>query len=269
MLIGRASGHIDGVFNTLCSNRHSIMTPSTCGASDSAIWARGGAVVQPGTANLLVSTGNAPWNGRTDWGDSLLVISADAGRLLGHWTPTDQAQLSVSDTDLGSTRPVLLGGDVVVQSGKDAQIHVLSMRRILAAGARPVLGGDVQVLSTPGGQGMFSDPAVWHHGGGTTMFATTAGGTAAYVVRGGRLHLSWQNGTGGTSPVLAGGRLWVQDLNGGLNVYRPGSGRRVAHVATGPGHWQSPVLGGGRVLVAEGDANAHSTSGTLSLFVPR
>ena len=136
------------------------------------------------------------------------------------------------------------------------------------AGRPNTVVGDVQVLSTPGGQGMFSDPAVWHHGGGTTMFATTAGGTAAYVVRGGRLHLSWQNGTGGTSPVLAGGRLWVQDLDGGLNVYRPGSGRRVAHLATGPGHWQSPVLGGGRVLVAEGEAATAKDSRRSSRIAP-
>jgi hypothetical protein len=138
-----------------------------------------------------------------------------------------------------------------------------------AAGARPVVGGELQTIAAPGGQGMFSDPAVWRHGSRTTMFATTQGGTAAYAVRGGRLRVAWKNAVAGTSPVLAGGLLYVQDLGGGVNVYRPGSGRRVAHLATGDAHWQSPVIGGGRVLVAQGNANDHAKTGKLNLFVPR
>ena len=267
--IRRSTGAIAGVFNSLCSDRHSIIRPSTCSASDSAIWARRGAVVQPGTRRLLATTGNGPWNGRTNWGDSVLLLSPDARRLVGHWTPRNQAELEANDTDPSSTGPALLGGDLVAQSGKDARIHLLSLRRMRAAGARPVLGGELQTLSAPGGQGMFSDPAVWHHDGRTTMFATTEGGTAAYAVRGGRLRVAWQNAVAGTSPVLAGGLLYVQDLGGGVNVYRPGSGKKVAHLTTGAAHWQSPVVGGGRILVAEGNANDHAKTGKLNLFVPR
>jgi outer membrane protein assembly factor BamB len=267
--IDREGGRIGAVFNSLCSDRHRIIRPSTCPSSDSAIWARSGAVVQPRTRRLLVATGNAPWNGRTDWGDSVLVLSADARRLLGHWTPRDQAQLAATDADLGSTAPALLGGGLALQSGKDAKLRVLSLRRTLAAGARPVLGGEVQTLPAPGGQGMFTAPAVWRHGGRTTVFVTTAAGTAAYDVRDGRLARRWANGTAGTSPIVAGGLLYVQDPNGGLNAYRPATGRRVARLTTGAAHWQSPIVAGGRILVAEGDANDHATTGTLSLFRPR
>ena len=266
--IARASGRIVAVFNSLCADRHRVIRPSTCPSSASAIWARSGAVVQPGTRRLLVATGNAPWNGRTDWGDSVLVLSPDARRLLGHWTPRDQAQLAATDADLGSTAPALLGGGRALQSGKDAKLRVLSLRRTFAAGGRPVLGGEVQTLPAPGAQGVFTAPAVWRHGGRTTVFVTTAAGTAAYDVRAGRLVRRWANAAAGTSPVVAGGLLYVQDPNGGLNVYRPASGRRVARLATGPGHWQSPVVAGGRILVAEGDANDHATTGTLSLFRP-
>jgi hypothetical protein len=181
----------------------------------------------------------------------------------------EQAELEATDADPSSTGPALLGGDLVAQSGKDAKIRLLSLRRMRAAGARPTTGGELQILPTPGRQGMFSDPAVWHHDGRTTMFATTQGGTAAYAVRGKRLRVSWQNRTGGTSPVLAGGLLYVQALSGGVDVYRPGSGRKVAHLPGGGAHWQSPVIGGGRVLVPEGDANEHAKTGTLRLFVPR
>ena len=50
-------------------------TRRRCPASDSAIWGRAGAVVDPGSGNLLVATGNAPWNGHTNWGDAVLVLS--------------------------------------------------------------------------------------------------------------------------------------------------------------------------------------------------
>jgi hypothetical protein len=268
VLIDRASGRIRSVFNTLCANRHSIITPSTCPAVQSAIWSRSGVTVEPGSGRLLLATGNGNWNGHTDWAQSALLLSPDSRRVLGHWTPPNEASLSDSDTDVGSTGPVLLGGGLIAQSGKDALIHVLSEGRMRAAGGRPVKGGDLQALPAPGGQGMFTAPAVWRHNGRVTMFATTGGGTAAYAVRSRRLHVAWQNGTAGTSPVVVGGLLLVQDPGGGLNVYSAGSGRRVAHLDTGGGHWQSPVVGGGRILVAEGDANSHSTSGSASLFVP-
>ena len=39
------------------------------------------------------------------------------------------------------------------------------------------------------------------------MFAADNGGTAAWVLRNGRLQQVWRNGNGGTSPVVAGGLL--------------------------------------------------------------
>ena len=54
VVIDRASGHIFHVWNSLCSNRHRLIVPSTCAASDSAIWARSGAVIEPGTGRILV-----------------------------------------------------------------------------------------------------------------------------------------------------------------------------------------------------------------------
>jgi hypothetical protein len=264
--IDRRAGRRVGIFNTLCADRHAIFVPRTCRSSDSAIWSRSGATVVPGSGRLLVATGNGPWNGRTDWGDSVLLLSPDGRRLLGHWTPPNQAQLADSDADLGSTSPALLTRDLVLQGGKDARLHVLSLARIRKAGARPVLGGEVQNLPAPGGQ-VFTAPAVWRHRGATTVFVATDGATAAYRVSGGGLHPSWRNATAGTSPVVTGGLLYVQDPNGGLNVYRPGSGRRLATLESGAAHWQSPVIAEGRILIAEGDANDHARTGALSLYV--
>ena len=42
-----AGGRLLHVWNSLCSNRHGLLVPSACPASDSAIWGRAGAVVDP------------------------------------------------------------------------------------------------------------------------------------------------------------------------------------------------------------------------------
>jgi len=274
--VDRRSGRIDHVFNSLCSNRRKIINPSTCSSQRSAIWGRAGAVVDPGTHRVYAATGNGPFNGRTDWGDSVVELAPDAKRLRRHFTPSDEEQLNETDADLGSTSPALLpapkGGRrarYLLQGGKDAKLKLLSLRSSLhgvtgKAGRR--LGGQVQTLPTPGGDQMFTAPAVLHRSGTTRVFVATGSGTAAYKLAHGRLQRLWGNSAAGTSPVVAGGLLWVYDPNGGLNVYRPGSGKRIRSLRVPSGHWNSPIVAGKRVYVPTGDANAHQTSGELSVF---
>jgi outer membrane protein assembly factor BamB len=257
------SGRAVGVLNTLCADRHRIVDPGSCPSSDSAIWARSGAVLAP-DGSLLVATGNGPFDGRRDFGDSVLRISATARRLLGSWTPSDQAQLEAGDTDLGSTAPAVIGGGSILQAGKDGKLHVVSLAALRRRGS---IGRERQVLPAPGG-GVFSAPAVWRNGERTLVFVTTFGGTAGYEQRGGLLRRLWGNDIGGTSPIVAGGLLYVYDPGGQLDVYRPASGELVARLAAARGHWNSPVPGHGVIALPEGDANDHRTSGTLSLYRP-
>ena len=102
------AGALLHVWNSLCSNRTGLIEPSSCGASDSAIWGRAGAVVDPANGQLLVATGNAPWDGKTNWGDAVLRLSSNATSLLGNYTPTNTDELNSNDVDLGSTSPVVL-----------------------------------------------------------------------------------------------------------------------------------------------------------------
>jgi outer membrane protein assembly factor BamB len=265
--IDRASGAIVGVFNSLCSDRHTIIQPSTCQASDSAIWARSGAVVIPGSGDLLVATGNAPFDGARNWGDSVLRLSGDARRLKQNWTPSNQAQLDTLDGDLGSTAPALLGHGLALQGGKAGVLDVIDLARMNGrGGASARLGGEVQQLQAPGGQGVFTAPAVWHHGATTTVFVTNGAGTAAYRLVGRELQARWSNSHAGTSPVLAGGLLYVYDPGGGLRVYLPSTGRVVADLVSGSGHWSSPVIAGGRIVLGEGDANSHAATGVLDIW---
>jgi outer membrane protein assembly factor BamB len=258
--MSESTGRIAHVWNSLCSNRHMLIVPRTCTSSDSAIWSRNGAAVDPANGTLVVATGNAPFDGKTDWGDSVLVLSSDASRLLRHWTPADHEHLNTSDLDLGSTSPAFLTGGLAVQGGKDGKLRLLDLHRLPAPGPRT--GGELQTLPVPGGVDMFSEPAVWK---GKWVFVATDAGTEALLLRGGRLHPVWSNRNDGTSPVVVGNLLYVAG-NGSVRVYVPTSGKQVATLATGTVHWQSPIVADGRVAIAEGTANDHATSGVLDIY---
>ncbi len=258
--MSEGNGRIAHVWNSLCSNRPGVIVPRTCSSSDSAIWSRNGAAVDPANGTLVVATGNGPWNGSTDWGDSTIVLSPDGSRMLRHWTPTNQKALESSDADLGSTSPGLLDGGLAVQGGKDGKVRLLQLHGLPGVNRR--LGGELQTIPTPGGSGLFSVPAIWK---GTRVFLSTDGGTAAWLLRGGRLHPIWSNDNGGTSPVLAGNLLYVAG-NGSVRVYVPTSGKQVATLPSGGVHWQSPIVVNGHVVVAEGNANDHATTGVLDIY---
>ena len=263
VLIAAGNGRLLHVWNSLCSNWHVIIYPSRCPASDSAIWGRAGAVVVPGSGKLLVATGNAPWNGHTNWGDAVLVLSAKA-KLIGNYTPTNTAKLNSDDLDLGSTSPVYLTSKLIAQGGKDGKIRLLSLSRI--RGTKPHKGHESQIVSTPSGSDLFTAPAVWRSGKRIWLIAADNGATQAWSLRGGRLHSVWHNGNPGTSPVIAGGLLYVYDPNGGLDVYEPATGKLITTLDSGGGHWNSPIAIDGRIALPEGDANAHATSGVLDIW---
>ena len=181
--LSASDGRVLKVWNSLCSDRTGVIQPSSCSSSDSAIWARSGAVVVPGSRQILVATGNGPWNGHTDWGDSVLLL-APALALLGTW-----------------------------------------------------------------------------------VFVANYAGTQAWRLVKGRLRRAWQNARPGTSPVVAGGLAYIYDPNrGGLNVYVPKTGHRVATLPAGPGHWESPIATDGRIALPEGNANDHRSSGVLDIY---
>jgi hypothetical protein len=262
-LLAASNGRLLSIWNSLCSNRHQLIAPSSCTSSDSAIWGRAGAVVDTAIGGLLVATGNGDWNGKTNWGDSTVHLSANASRVLGSWTPTNEAALQSSDLDLGSTAPVLLGGGYIAQGGKDGKIRLLSLKKLSPPGRK---GGELQTISTPGPTDLFTAPAVWHADGRTWLFVADNAGLAAWTLGGGRLSPAWSTTTPGTSPVLAGGLLYVYDPSGGLVIYLPRSGKKLGTLEAAGGHWNSAIVADGRIALPEGDANKHASSGVLDIY---
>jgi outer membrane protein assembly factor BamB len=263
-ILDAASGHLAHVWNSICSNRQELIEPTTCTESGSAIWGRAGAVVDPQTGDIFVATGNALWDGRNNWGDAVIALDSSATRIVDNYTPSNTEELSRSDGDLGSTSPAILGGGYLIQGGKDGSIRVLQFGR--TRGAAPRRGGEVQVVPTPSGTDLFTAPAVWHPGSSTMAFAADNGGTAAWTFSNGHLTEAWKNKTGGTSPVIAGGLLYVYDLGGGLHVYAPTTGKGIVTLEAGSGHWNSPIVVDGRIALPEGNANKRSQTGLLDIW---
>jgi outer membrane protein assembly factor BamB len=264
VLLDPRSGKIVAVWNSLCSDRHQLIDPSSCNAQLSAIWGRSGAVVDPASGDVLVASGNAPFDGKTNWGDSLIRLSPDLATIKGTWTPTDYARLESADIDLGSTSPVVLGGGYFAQSGKDGKLRLLNAKSMSPAGHT---GGELQTIPTPGGTDLFTAPAVWRAGAGAWLFVGDNAGLAAWRLKAGRLEKVWENSTGSTSPVVANGLLYAYDPGGsGLHVYAAVSGRQLAVLPAGEGHWNAPIAVDGRVALPEGTANAHDSHGVLSIY---
>jgi len=263
-ILDAGDGKLLHVWNSLCSDRAGLIQPESCHATRSAIWGRAGAVIDAATGNLFVATGNGPYDGRTNWGDSLLELDPDATRVLGNYTPSDNTDLKMRDLDLGSTSPVLLAPGVLAQGGKDRLIRLVEIQAI--AGTAAHTDHEMQTVSTPSRGMLFTAPAVWHNGNQTWLFAADRGGTAAWTFANGKLTPMWSNSNGGTSPVVAGGLLYVYNPSGGLHVYDPTHGTQVGELESGRGHWNSPIVVDGRIALPEGNANAHGAAGMLDIW---
>ncbi len=263
-VIDAGNGKLLSVWNSLCSDQSGLLDPSGCPASDSAIWARSGAVVDTTTGDIYFATGNAPWDGKTNWGDAVLELDPAGKQLIGNYTPQNTQQLNATDLDLGSTAPVLLGNGFIAQGGKDGKIRLLDWKTM--EGASPHQGGESQIVTTPSGTDLFTAPAVLHTDTTTWMFAADNGGTEAWKFNGAQLQSVWRNSNGGTSPVVADGLLYVYDPGGGLRIYKAFTGDQIADLKCGSGHWNSPIIVDGMIALPEGNANRHKTSGVFDIW---
>ncbi len=263
-ILDAATGSLLHVWNSLSSDRHELLDPSSVPQSDSGIWGRAGVVIDSATGNLYIATGNGTWDGAVNWGDAVIELDPEATRILGNYTPVNTEELNDEDQDLGSTSPVLLGNGLIAQGGKDRIIRVLDWRTML--GTSPHRGGEASKVPTPSGNRLFTAPALLRAGGTTWLFAADNGATSAWTLAGNTLQQRWQADHAGTSPVVADGMLFVYDPHGGLRIYEASSGRLIATLPCGDGHWNSPIVADGRIALPEGNANSHRTNGVFDIW---
>lgn len=256
-ILDASSGKLLNVWNSLCSNRAGLLQPSSCDGQQSAIWGKTGPAIDEATGNIFVATGNGTYDGKTNWGDSLLEINGDATQMIGNYTPTNNAEINRRDLDLGATSPVLMGDGVVAQGGKDALIRLVSIKDM--AGTEAHAGHELQTVPTPGSLMLLTSLAKWTNNGHTWLFSAdygvfrAGGGVSAWTYANSQLTPAWNNDNPGTSPVVAGGLLYVYDgPAGGLRVYNPESGELLADLPCAKGHWNSPIVADGRIALPEG-----------------
>ena len=263
------------VWNADCSDQpvHFSHGNPDCPRVQTAVWQRGGVVYDSDLDRILFATGNGDFDvpqGRHDWGDSLLELHPNAtgnGALpLDSYTPTDFQQLQDQDADLGSTAPAVLPPvpgsrfpHLAVQGGKDAILRLLNLDDLSGKGQPGQVGGELQAIGVPQGGEVLTAVAVWADpaSGIPWIFVANDSGLAALQVTAGgggtpTLTPIWTDPNGGTSPVVA----------NGIVFYVGGEGLRALGARDGallwsdggPSsiHWQSPIVVGGRVYVADG-----------------
>jgi outer membrane protein assembly factor BamB len=263
------------VFNSLCSDKHQLLSGGGCGSQRSGIWARGGAVVDSDPSmngRVYAATGNGDFDANTggvDYGDSVVALSADLSDLVGSYTPTNYKQLQDGDVDLGSTSPTILPQQpnsqtpwMMTEGGKDAVLKLLNRA------ALPGVGNELQLLDLPGA--LFSTPAVWSDASSNTWLfmgfsdvvqayrlETNGSGQSQLV---GIWHASpAQTGGEGTSPVVANGIVFVA-FDNAIVALNATDGTELWSSAThpksiGPVHWQSPIVANGWVYCSDQNGN--------------
>jgi hypothetical protein len=265
--IDRRTGRRVGVFNVLCARRRALIDPRRCRRNFGGVWGRGDPVVEPGSGRLLFSTGNGGLDNRDAFGESLIELSPDARRVLRVWSPRSYRVDAKVDADLGSGSPVLLRRRYVVQASKDGTVRLLDLRRMRRHGRPGRMPGLLGAVRPSPRAPYFSAPAA--RPSGSTVYLANGAGTVAYSLRGRRPRLvrRWKTRLPGTTPVLAGGLLYVYDHHAGrVNVLNPANGRVLASLPGEPGHWTSPIVADGRVAVGAGDARDHPVAGSLFIY---
>jgi outer membrane protein assembly factor BamB len=190
----------------------------------------------------------------------VIELDGDATRMLGNYAPTNTNQLGAADADLGSTGPALLGGRIA-QGGKDRKIRLVDWGAMRGSSAH--LGGERQVVSTPGGTGLFSALAVLEADSNVYLFSADKSGTQAWAVRADTLVSLWHADHAGTSPVIADGMAFVYDAGGTLRVYDAHTGKPLAEFEAGDGHWNSPIVVDGKIILP---TETRGSAGTVMIW---
>jgi len=276
------------VFNSLCSNVGALLGPTAgrsnyCSFEQSGLFGRGQGTVDPVTHDVYVVSGNGPWNGRTNWGDSVLKLDPSGSRLLDAYTPPNQASLNSSDADLGSTGPAMLptirqgrhSYHLLVQGGKGpacdscggVALRLLNRDNLSGQRGPGHLGGELQDIPAPGNCEVLTAPAVWKSPSGAVwvIYANDCG-IAGYRLSSPspgkfRLIQGWSLGAGGTTPVISRNVVYVA-RDGLLRALDPASGK-VLWSGSGIGgiHWEYPLLAGGKLFIT--DESGHVSAFTI------
>jgi hypothetical protein len=160
--------------------------------SEGGIWQSDTGPAADADGNVYIAVGNGTFDaaaGGADWGDSLLKVKLDGGKLAvrDSFTPFDQENLSKHDWDLGASGPSLLPEQpgeprhIAVQPGKNGEMYVLNRDKLGRYGK----GSDAILQRFSAGEGCYTAPAYWNS---RVYIACEDRPVTAYTIDKGQLH---------------------------------------------------------------------------------
>jgi hypothetical protein len=144
----------------------------TPNAARGGIWQAGAGISADDNGFLYVVTGNGTFDANTpggaDYGDSVLKLQLQAGKLavVDYFTPANQATLEDEDLDLG-TSPALILPDqsgpyprLLATAGKDGRIWLINRDKL--GEFQPNDAGAVRVIPQPGSDSLYGGLTYWN-----------------------------------------------------------------------------------------------------------
>jgi outer membrane protein assembly factor BamB len=209
-------------------------------AREAGIWAPPGPSIDA-AGNLYVATGNGASTTSFDYGNAVIRLSP-ALRAQDYFTPRNGPALSSTDTDLGSTSPVLIPSRPTraFVVGKEGVGYLLDAHHLGGV-------GHARASRALCGAGAYGGIA-YARG---RLYVPCADGLVAVRADSG-LEPVWRQAAVLQTPVIAGPGVW--GIGGSaLNQLDPGTGRVRFRADIGtPAHFAAPAAAGGRVFVAAG-----------------
>jgi outer membrane protein assembly factor BamB len=222
----------------------SFEVDSQAGDSQGAIWAAGNAPAIDSSGDIWVATGNGS-STNFDFSESVIRLDPNLS-LLDWWAPSDWSSLDGSDTDLGSSMPLLLPGGLVFQIGKSGIGYLLSASNLGHTGGTPAYSQSVCGGSWGGG--------IYYNG---VIYVTCSNGLHALALNASAPSFSplsgWTvNSSAVGPPIEAGGLIWSAGYNNGiLYGLNPSTGATsFSSNLGGFKHFMTPSAGGGLLFVA-------------------
>lgn len=207
---------------------------------EGAIWAPPGPVLDA-NGDLLVATGNAESTTQFDYGNAVVRLSPEL-KLKDYWAPSDWADLSRRDADIGSISPTILEDDQTFQTGKNGTGYLLRTSK----------------LGNIGGE-LFKAPVCRAAFGGTAyappmLYVPCTDGLVALRIGGGGFQAAWHAAVQASNapPIVAYGSVWQID-NGAAALLQidPASGQlrnKLPLPSPAVAHFLTPTAAAGKLL---------------------